>query len=148
MRTLLRPATGRPALTDIALLITRVALGVILVAHGWQKYHEWTIAGTAGAFEGMGIPAPTAAAVFATIVEMVGGTLLILGLLTPVVAVLNGLNLLGALVLVHISNGVFVGENGFELVLALIAGLLVLAIHGGGKYGLDALIVRKKAALA
>lgn len=148
MRTLLRPATTYPVIIDVALLISRVALGIILVAHGWQKYNEWTIAGTAGAFEGMGIPAPTAAAAFATIVEMIGGVLLIVGLLTPIVAILNGLNLLGALLLVHISNGVFVGENGFELVLALIAGLLLVAIHGGGKFSLDHLIVRKKDAIA
>lgn len=148
MRTLLRPATKSPLLTEIALLITRVALGIILVAHGWQKYNEWTVAGTASAFADMGIPAATAAATFATIVEIIGGVLLILGLFTPVVAVLNMVNLLGALLLVHLSNGVFVGNNGFELVLALFAGLLVVAVLGGGKFSVDKLFVRTRPATA
>ncbi len=142
MRTLLHPASKAPALIDIALLISRVALGVILLAHGWQKFNEWTLAGTAAAFTDMGIPVPTAAATFSAVVEMFGGAALILGLLTPLVALLNTVNLLGALVLVHAGNGVFVGDNGYELVLALAAGLLVIAMLGAGKYSVDGVIGR------
>jgi putative oxidoreductase len=115
MRTLLHPSSRAPALTDLALLLSRVALGVILFAHGGQKFNEWTLGGTAAAFANMGIPAPTAAATFSTAVEVLGGAALILGLFTPVVAALNTLNLLGALVLVHAGNG-------YELVLALALG--------------------------
>lgn len=143
MRTLLHPAAKSPIITDIVLLISRVAIGVILVAHGWQKFNEWTLDGTAAAFEGMGIPAPSVAAVFVTVIEVIGGVLLILGLFTPVVAVLNMISMLGALFLVHISNGVFVGNGGFELVLALFAGLLMIAALGGGKLSLDGLLGRK-----
>lgn len=140
MRTLLHPASKAPSLTDLVLLLSRVALGVILVAHGWQKFNEWTVDGTAAAFADMGIPAATAAAMFSTFVEMVGGAALILGALTPVVALLNIANLLGALVLVHAGNGVFVGDNGYELVLALAAGLLVIAALGAGKFSVDGLL--------
>lgn len=142
MRTLLHPARKSPVLTDVALLVSRVALGVILLAHGWQKLNEWTLAGTAGAFGDMGIPAPTVAATFATGVEIIGGIALIIGILTPVVAVLNMVNLLGALLLVHAGNGVFVTDNGFELVLALSAGLVTIAILGAGKFSSDGLIGR------
>lgn len=58
---------------------SRVALGVILLAHGWQKVNEWTLDGTAAAFADMGIPAATASATFTTFVEMIGGAALILG---------------------------------------------------------------------
>jgi putative oxidoreductase len=143
MRTLLHPASKSPALADLALLVSRVALGVILLAHGWQKLNEYTIAGTAASFAQMGVPAPTAAATFATIVELVGGAALILGLLTPVVALLNIANLLGALVLVHAGNGVFVENGGYELVLALAAGLVVIAVLGGGKFSVDGLLGRR-----
>lgn len=142
MRTLLHPASTSPALTDLALVLSRAALGVILVAHGWQKFHEWTLDGTAAAFADMGIPAPTAAATFSTAVEIIGGAALILGVLTPVVALLNTINLLGALVLVHAGNGVFVGENGYELVLGLAAGLLVIAVLGAGTFSIDGLLGR------
>jgi putative oxidoreductase len=142
MRTLLHPASNAPALTDFALLLSRVALGVILLAHGWQKFNEWTLDGTAAAFADMGIPAATAAATFTTFVEMIGGAALILGAFTPVAALLNIADLLGALVLVHASNGVFVGDNGYELVLALAAGLLVIAALGAGKFSVDGLLGR------
>lgn len=142
MRTLLHPASKAPALTDLVLLLSRVALGVILLAHGWQKFNEWTLDGTAAAFADMGIPAATAAATFTTFVELIGGAALILGVFTPVVALLNIANLLGALVLVHAGNGVFVGDNGYELVLALAAGLLVIAALGAGKFSVDGLLGR------
>jgi putative oxidoreductase len=143
MRTLLRPASKAPALTDVVLLVSRVALGVVLLAHGWQKLNEYTVAGTAASFEQMGVPAATAAATFATAVEVVGGAALILGLLTPLAALLNVANLIGALVIVHAGNGVFVDNGGYELVLALAAGLLVIAALGAGRLSVDGLLVRR-----
>jgi putative oxidoreductase len=145
MRTLLHPASKSPVLTDLALLVARVALGVILVAHGWQKFDEWTVAGTASSFGDMGIPAPTLSATFVTAVEMIGGVALVIGLLTPVVAVLNIVNMLGALVMVHAENGIFVAENGFELVLAIFAGLVTVAILGAGRFSTDGLLGRRVA---
>ncbi|WP_034271543.1 DoxX family protein [Haloechinothrix halophila] len=142
MRTLLHPATRTPVLADLALLVSRVALGVILIAHGWQKFNEWTLSGTAAAFGDMGIPAPTVAATFATAVELLGGAALILGVLTPIAAVLNMVIMLGALLLVHIGNGVFVDDGGFELVLALVAGLLTIAVLGAGKFSIDGIVRR------
>ena len=143
MRTLLHPARTTPALHDVALLVARVALGVILLAHGWQKFNEFTLDGTAAAFGDMGVPAPAAAALFAAVVELVGGLLLIAGLLTPVAAALNALNLLGAFFIVHVGNGVFVDKGGYELVLALIAGLLVIAALGAGRFSVDELLTRR-----
>jgi putative oxidoreductase len=148
MRTLLQPASKSPVLTDLALLVSRVAIGVILVAHGWQKLNEWTLAGAAGAFSDMGIPASTAAATFATGVEIIGGVALIIGILTPVVAVLNIVNLLGALLVVHAENGVFVTDSGFELVLALSAGLATIATLGAGKFSADGLVGGRSAQVA
>jgi len=142
MRTLLHPAGKSPVLTDLALLVSRIALGVILVAHGWQKFNEWTLDGTASAFGDMGIPAPAVAATFVTAVEIIGGIALIIGLLTPVVALLNMVNLLGALFLVHAGNGIFVADNGFELVLALFAGLATIAMLGAGKFSTDGILGR------
>lgn len=142
MRTLLHPARKSPLLTDLALLVSRVALGVILVAHGWQKFNEWTLDGTASAFSDMGIPAAGVAATFATAVEIIGGIALIIGLLTPVFALLNMVNLLGALFLVHLENGVFVADNGFELVLAIVAGLAMIAMLGAGKLSTDGFLGR------
>ena len=69
------------ALRDISLLVARVILGVVLIAHGWQKYNDWTVEGTGQNFDKMGVPSPELAAQFATYFEIAGGALLIIGLL-------------------------------------------------------------------
>jgi putative oxidoreductase len=145
MRTLLHPASKFPATLDLALLVARVALGVILLAHGWQKLDTYTMAGTAASFGAMGIPLPTLAAYAVTAVELVGGAALIVGVLTPVAGVLNMFSLLGALVLVHAQNGVFVENGGYELVLALFAGLAVVVLLGAGRFSIDGILGRRAA---
>ncbi|MDA0563837.1 DoxX family protein [Streptomonospora sp. S1-112] len=135
-------------LRDLALLAGRVAVGVVFIAHGWQKLTESGPAGTAAGFAQMGVPLPTASAWFATFVELVGGAALVLGLATPVAGVLLALNMLGAFVLVHAGNGVFVAENGFELVLTLAAASLMLAAVGAGRFSLDRLVAPRLPGLA
>ncbi|MEU3458053.1 DoxX family protein [Micromonospora sp. NPDC006766] len=127
-------------LRDLAALVARVAVGVIFIAHGWQKLTEWGLDGTAAAFDQMGVPLPTASAWFAALVELVGGVALLVGLVVPVAGLLLALNMLGAFLIVHLSNGVFVNDNGFELVLALGAAALLLAAVGAGRFSLDRLI--------
>src|SRR5699024_2296639 len=70
---------------DIVTVIARIGLGAIVIAHGWQKFNEWTVAGAAESFSQMGVPLPDLAAPFSTFVELIGGALLILGALTPLV---------------------------------------------------------------
>ncbi|GAA1617477.1 DoxX family protein [Brevibacterium sanguinis] len=130
--------TGLPTLArDVIALIARIGLGIILMAHGWQKFSEWTIAGTTASFSQMGVPLPEVAAPFATFVELIGGALLILGAFTPIVAVLIAANLLGALVIVHFIPAPFVSEGGWELVAALSAGALLIAAMGPGRFSVD-----------
>ncbi|MBM7413772.1 MULTISPECIES: DoxX family protein [Nocardiaceae] len=122
---------------DIAALVARIALGVVFVAHGWQKLRTNGLDATIAGFEGMGIPAPQVSAYFATFVELIGGAALILGVLTSVAALLLVVDMVGALVFVHLDKGVFVGEGGWELVVALGAGALLLAAVGSGTYSVD-----------
>lgn len=140
MTTLLNPVRKYPILDDIALLLARIALGVILIAHGWQKFNEWTLAGTAGAFVDMGVPAPGVTSAIAAVAELVGGILVLVGFLTPLVAILNVLVQLAAFALVHVQAGVFIENGGYELVLGLAAGLLLIAARGAGKFSIDALL--------
>jgi putative oxidoreductase len=134
-----------PAL-DLGLLLARVMVGVVLIAHGWQKLDTFTIAGTTDSFEAMGVPVPQAAAVFAAAVELGGGILLLVGLLTPVAAALVVVNMLGAFWFVHRSAGVFVADNGWELVVVIAAAAVAVAVAGPGRASLDHLIGRRQAA--
>lgn len=135
-----------PWTRDLAVLVARATIGVVLIAHGAQKFFTFGIAGTAESFAGMGIPAPEVAAVFAAVVELAGGAALVLGAATSVVGLLIMLNMLGALVLVHLGNGVFVDQGGFELVAALGAGALILAATGPGAWSVDHLVGRARTA--
>jgi putative oxidoreductase len=125
------------ALADVALLIGRVLLGVLFFAHGWQKLVTNGIDGTAAFFGQMGVPMPTLAAWGAAVVELVGGAALVLGLLTPLAALLLVLDMIGAYLFVHAGKGLFIEQGGFELVGALGAGCLLLLALGGGRYSID-----------
>jgi putative oxidoreductase len=129
---------------DALLLVARVLLGVVLIAHGWQKFAQYGIGGTAGSFAKMGVPMPGVSAVFAAVVELAGGVALLLGVGTAVVALLVVLDMLGAFLLVHVGNGVFVTDNGFELVWAIAAVALVLAAVGAGRYSVDHALLSRR----
>ncbi|MHA2788500.1 DoxX family protein [Corynebacterium sp. S7] len=131
---------------DISALIARIILGIILVAHGWQKFTEWTIAGTTESFGMMGAPLPGLSAPLAAIIELVGGILIIVGLATRWVGIIVALEMLGAAIIVHIDSGVFVTNGGWELVGAIGAAALALTAAGAGRFSLDHLIAQRRAA--
>jgi putative oxidoreductase len=140
MTTLIFGSTTNSTRQDVALLIGRVALGVVLIAHGWQKFFSYGISGVAANFDTMGVPLPAASATFAAVVELVGGILLIIGLAVPLIGLLVAIDMAGALLFVHAPNGVFVDGGGYELVLVIGALAVVFAGLGAGAYAIDRLI--------
>jgi putative oxidoreductase len=137
-----------PAVTDAALLVGRVLLGVLFIAHGWQKLFTNGIKGTAAFFGQAGVPMPTGSAWVAAVLELVGGALLVLGLVVPVAALLLVLDMVGAYLFVHAGNGLFIDQGGFELVGALAAGCLLLLALGGGRYSIDHRLFGRRASPA
>ncbi|WCI07872.1 DoxX family protein [Arthrobacter sp. OVS8] len=124
-------------LTTSARTILRIVTGFLFAAHGWQKFNEFTIAGTQTSFAQMGVPAANIAAPVIATLELVGGIALIVGVLTRVFAALLAVNMLGALFLVHAPAGIFAATGGYELVLILAAAALALAFVGAGKVSVD-----------
>ena len=140
---------NQKSLTTTAITALRIVLGFLFAAHGWQKFNEWTIAGTQAAFSQMGIPAAEVAAPVIAVLELAGGIALILGVLTRVVAALLAVDMLGALFLVHAGAGVYADKGGYELVLLLGAAAFVLALTGAGRLSVDrALFGRSQSKLA
>lgn len=129
---------------DIALLVARVLLGVVMFAHGYQKMVINGIGRTTDGFESLSIPLAIVSASFVTVVEFAGSALLILGALTPLVSACNLVIMGGAALFVHGKNGIFISDGGWELVGVIGAGFIMLAAVGPGRYSLDHVINRKQ----
>jgi putative oxidoreductase len=118
--------------------LLRITFGVILLAHGLLKVLVFTVPGTVGFFESIGLPA--AVAYLTIFAELAGGSALILGVYTRLTALLSLPILLGA-TWVHLGNGwVFSNQGGgweFPAVLVVIA--ITVAIQGAGSFALRGL---------
>ena len=125
---------------DAALLLARLILGTIMFAHGYQKLFINGLGRTTQGFENMSIPVAIVSAAYVTVVELVGSVLVVAGALVTVVAAFYMVVMVGAAVFVHIPNGVFAADNGWELVGAIAALLLVLAAAGPGRWSVDHLV--------
>ena len=124
-----------PSQVDLGLLLLRLAAGLIFVMHGYQKFFMNTVAGTAQFFGSIGVPLPGVTAPLVAGIELIGGLLLILGLFPRVVGALLAVNMLVAILLVHVSGGFF-NPNGVEFPLLLLAASATLALTGAGRYRL------------
>lgn len=121
-----------PLNLDLALLVLRVVLGIIMLYHGWPKLTN--LGGTIEGFTGMGIPLPALSAIFATVAEVGGGLLLLAGAFTDVAGLLVAIDMLGAILFVHAKNGFAMDKGGIEWPLALLAMALAIAFAGPGRY--------------
>jgi putative oxidoreductase len=121
---------------DVSLLVLRLAVGSIFAAHGAQKLMKG-VAATAGGFENLGIPLPMVAAVVVIAVELGGGIALALGLLTRIAGALLAIDMLVAMLLVHLPHGFFL-PRGVEFVLVLFGASIALAGVGAGALSVDA----------
>ncbi|WP_133104320.1 DoxX family protein [Psychrobacter sp. S4(2024)] len=124
-----------------AALILRVPVGLILAAHGAQKLFGWFggngLAGTAGWLSSMGMEPGFLMAILAGGAEFFGGLALVLGLLTRPAALVAAFTMLVAIFSVHINNGLFVADGGYEYALTLMVASIALAIQGGGYLSMD-----------
>ena len=120
-------------------LLVRVCLGVLFAQSGWGKIHN--IERTTQFFASLHIPAPGLQAVFVSLVEVVGGACLILGLGTRVAsALLSGTMVVALLTAVEYEG--FVGFLTTSETINLVA-LIWLILSGPGAASLDALVARK-----
>lgn len=124
---------------DVALLIARIIVGVVFMAHGAQKLF--------GAFGGPGLSAVVQMmgplGYLVTIGEFFGGLGLIVGFLSRFSAASLIVIMLGAIGMVHAKFGFFMNwmgnqaGEGFEYHLLAIAILLVILIAGPGRFAIS-----------
>ena len=138
MRTLSLSPLSR--LASLAPLAVRLIVGVIMLAHGWQKLTEMGPGNFGGQMlAGLGVPLPVLMGYVVTFVEVVGGILLIVGFLSRLAALLLTIHLVVAVLMVKVNVGLLSGSSGTgaELDLALIAGFLVILFAGPGRFSVD-----------
>jgi putative oxidoreductase len=123
--------------------VLRVVVGIVFLAHGWQKLFVFGFHGTAGAFAGMGIPLPAVSSAVVTLVEFLGGAALIIGLLTRWAAALNGFDMVVAILVVHLKNG-FLKPGGFEHPLVMLAACIALVMLGPGAASVDGALAKRE----
>jgi len=139
-------------------LLLRIPVGATFIVHGYGKVFERGILETASGFAQRGIPLGGVLGPIVPIAEFFGGILLIAGLGTRLWGLLDAGVMTFAILFVHWSQGFrmkaelvtrgdqqVAASGGWEWQALLLASCLVLAIGGGGKVSLDALIVRRLA---
>ena len=128
-------------------LALRLPLGIIFAAHGAQKLFGWFggygLEGTGQWMASIGLEPGVLLAALSGSAEFFGGLFLILGLLTRPSALVLAVTMVVAIFSVHINNGLFMSNNGYEFGLALLAGAVSLMISGGGRASADSLIANK-----
>jgi len=139
MNAFLRLAEPSPAMKDWGLGILRIVIGFTFLMHGWQKLFIVGFSSLPGMFGQMGAPLPELTGPLVGVLELVGGAAVLVGLGTRWVAALLAVDMLGAILLVHLPAGFF-PPMGVELPLVLLAGAVTLLLAGPGAFAVDRLV--------
>ncbi|MGC1371436.1 MAG: DoxX family protein [Candidatus Sulfotelmatobacter sp.] len=120
-------------LQPLALLVMRLALGVVMVGHGYHKvfgglHHHVQFV------ESLGLPGWSA--YLSAFAEFFGGLLVLIGLFTRVAAFAICIDMCVAIAKVHFHNGLM-GEHGYEFPLQLTAIAFALIFFGAGSIAFD-----------
>ena len=126
---------------SVAKLAARVLLGGLFFGHGTQKLKGWFggpgLEGTDGMMQALNMHPPRRNSLAAGTVEAAGGVALALGLATPLTSAALIGNMVVAIRKVHLPNGPWAANGGWEYNAVLIAALAVLAEQGPGELSLD-----------
>lgn len=128
---------------DSGLLLLRVVLGGIMLAHGLQKVGVvpgGSIDGTLSFMEGLGFPSWLAWMAIAA--ELAGGVALILGLFGRLAAFAIAVDMAVALIKVNMAKGFWATNDGLEWPLALFGMATALLIMGMGGASVDAVMAK------
>jgi putative oxidoreductase len=128
------------AMLPIAGTLVRIVVGIMFLMHVSAKFKIGADAVAANVFAKNGIEPALMWVYVVMAIEVVGGICLILGLFTRFAAAVLAVEMLVALLFVHLSKGYAAGPGGYEYVLLIGVVCLVIAMRGGGPYSVDRFI--------
>ena len=120
-------------LHDLAHLGMRLAIGTIFIVQGSGKFDP----GFAGFLTNIGLPVEMQIPI--ALAETIGGTLLIVGVLSRISSSILSIIMLGAIFHVKGASNL-TGEGGFAIDLMLLAGNLLIIVAGPGRASISHLV--------
>jgi len=124
-------------LQPLALLVTRLSLGAIMIAHGYHKVFGGNLQHFAHTVGGMGLPIWLG--YIAAFTELMGGLMILAGFFTRGAAFAVCIDLCVAIWKVHVHNGLMGSPDhpGYEFPLAAATLAFALLFLGSGAISLD-----------
>lgn len=112
----------------------RIAVSIILIVHGYQKWFQFGLSGVEATFARFGLPVPGLFALVAAILELGGGILLLIGLFTRWVGFLVAVEFFVATFYVQFR---LKGYMGAEFEMLILAAAILLFLAGPGRAAAD-----------
>ncbi|MGH3568633.1 MAG: DoxX family protein [Pseudonocardia sp.] len=134
-------------LTDVALLVLRLAVAAVFIAHGWGDVFEAGVATNIQNYQDAGIPLAAVSAPFTAYIQLLGGILFVFGALTRPISVGFVIVMAGALFFVHPGESLVMGQDGSGSGFAFMMGAasLALLLAGPGRFSIDHLLTQRMA---
>jgi putative oxidoreductase len=124
----------------VAETFVRIVVGIMFLMHVSVKFKIGAGAVAANIFAKNGFEPALAWAYVTMFIELVGGVCLIIGLFTRFVAAVLAIEMIIALLFVHLAKGYAAGGGGYEYVLLIGTVCFLIAIRGGGPYSIDRVV--------
>jgi len=138
-----------PVATDVGLLVLRLAVAAVFIAHGWGDVFEAGVSTNIQNYQDAGIPLAVVSAPFAAYIQLFGGILFVFGALTRPVSAGFAIVMAGALYFVHLGESLVMGQDGSGSGFAFImfAASVALLLAGPGRFSIDHLLTQRLSAL-
>jgi putative oxidoreductase len=134
--------------SDLGLLLLRLAVGVVFIAHGWGDVsQEGGAAANIENYRAASIPLPELSAWFGAYMQLIGGIVVLFGALTRLISAGFAVVMAGALIFVHSGEALVMGQDGSGSGFAFImfAASIALMGTGAGRFSLDRVLAGRQA---
>ncbi len=135
---------------DWGIAVVRLGVGLTFFLHGWQKVFQSGFPGVTAAFGQMGAPLPEVTGLLVSVLELVGGAALMVGLFTRLISIPLAIDMAAAILIAVLPAKGNSAPLAFELELLLFMGAVAMIIGGPGVASIDRLVssMRSRAGFA